>query len=741
MRKKTWKKMIWNLFLIIVIFIMIGCSKDNYQETVISPNDIIYEETDIVLKGIKGNVVKYSFNKEELYILTHEETDSHIYKVQPDGSNCTELLLTLSDNEMIEEFVVEENGGIIYLASKSDQENFNELVKVDLKGKEQIRENISKYLILSEESFLTKMVVDDKNNIILATAQTIYILDSALQLIDNVKIKNNYILTDFAKTKQGEIVCAQEKNGKDGLIEERFCVFDTERKKWSTELDGNFPYGGNCLINGLEHDFYYKDNFGIYGYRIEEETSTKILDARYSFLASDDLNGMVLAEKDRFFSVIDENTKTAEGLKLKIYSKINKEDLAGKKTITFATYNVSDRMRIIAKEFNKTNKDCRIELKIYEDEEHTRLLMDIISGNVPDIIDISALGISPEQCVEKGLLEELTTYYENNAEVIISSVSEGMKIEDKLYYVAPYFSIKSAVGRTSDIGNRTGWTFDEMKKMLVEKGEGVIPFDCEDKSIMLSNFLSNGLGDFVDWKSGECKFDSQEFKDILEICNGAKWNEEKELDEDIIFEQVENLDKRLMEGKVLLSVDSGVSLENIQLNRQRFGEDITYIGFPNKERKGSYFVFPQQYGICTKSDVKDEAWEFLCLVMSEEYQIDMKYLNYYMMPTNQDCFNWKVKAKMATQPYIDEFGNEIEPIEIQRRNNGATEIKTGPVSQKDVDIFVDLMNHTSKKVMFDEDLMDIITEEAQVYFKGEKSLDKTAEIIQKRISTYVNEQR
>lgn len=125
--------------------------------------------------------------------------------------------------------------------------------------------------------------------------------------------------------------------------------------------------------------------------------------------------------------------------------------------------------------------------------------------------------------------------------------------------------------------------------------------------------------------------------------------------------------------------------------------------------------------------------------MSKEYQTDIKYLDYYMMPIRQDCFDWKVKAKMAVQPYMDEFRQEIEPLETRTYYIGETEIKSGSVSQEDVDIFVNLVNNTKKKVIFDEEMMDLVWEEAQAYFKGDKSLDETADIIQQRITTYVNE--
>ncbi|MBR1866245.1 MAG: hypothetical protein IJ801_07040, partial [Lachnospiraceae bacterium] len=154
-----------------------------------------------------------------------------------------------------------------------------------------------------------------------------------------------------------------------------------------------------------------------------------------------------------------------------------------------------------------------------------------------------------------------------------------------------------------------GWTLDELKALLDKKGEGVIPFDTESKADMLSDFLSNGITDFVDWQTGDCSFDL------------------------------------------------------------------------------------------------------------------------------------RVKAMTATEAYVDDLGQVIEQLEQGSRYVGDLKIRYGPVSQEDVDIYVNLVNHTKKSVGFDEEMMKIVFDETKAYFAGRKSLDKTAEIIQNRVQTYVNENR
>ena len=78
---------------------------------------------------------------------------------------------------------------------------------------------------------------------------------------------------------------------------------------------------------------------------------------------------------------------------------------------------------------------------------------------------------------------------------------------------------------------------------------------------------------------------------------------------------------------------------------------------------------------------------------------------------------------------------------VSWENPSGLQLRTGPASQEDIDLIHDLIDRTDKALTIDEDSMNIIMEEAQTYFDGQKSVKKVANIIQKRVTTYVNEQR
>ena len=193
----------------------------------------------------------------------------------------------------------------------------------------------------------------------------------------------------------------------------------------------------------------------------------------------------------------------------------------------------------------------------------------------------------------------------------------------------------------------------------------------------------------------------------------------------------------IQEGKVLFN-EGYVSLEEIQVYKQMYKDDITFIGYPNKDKEGSYFNLNMPFGISSKSDVKDGAWEFIRTFMTKEYQGTNG--NIWDSPTRQDCFDMMIKAKMATKTYTDELGQEISPTESTYGYDDLEE-EIKPSSQEEVDMYTELINGTKKISGYDNEIMEIIQEEAKAYFAGEKSLDDTAAIIQNRVKTYVNENR
>lgn len=658
-------------------------------------------------------------------------TINRLYVANLDGTEAKEIPLPeMSENDYMASMMINDSNEICIMLNSYDpktEKSTTSMLKIDETGKELSREDITKTLGLDENTYYNQLIMDNKGRIIVVMDNAVKVLDENYKAAGEIK-SDNY-LEGVALTKDGEIIC-----GSSGEDSAQVQVLDVEGQKWgeTIKLDLRYFSGSGSLINGNdEYDFYYKDDSGIYGYSIENQKSVKLMDFVASNISSEDSWNIIPLSKDEFLGRIYSDN----GTQLIKYTKVDPSSIVDKTVITVGTAYADDSVKKAAIEFNKTNSEYQIEFKDYGNEEDpdTKMNADIIAGNIPDILYIDAGHVN--QYISKGILEDLTPYFDKDSEIstddIMKPVLEAMKVDDKLYYVAAAFSVSTLVASSKDVGTETGWTFEDLKKLLEEKGDSVRPFYTENKSDMLWSLMGTGASDFVDWQTGECSFDSQDFKDILEICNTGK-NEEMEYNEDS-----PSLPSLIREGKVLFN-EGYVSLEEIQVYKEMYKDDITFIGYPNKDKEGSYFNLNLLFGISSKSDVKDGAWEFIRTFMTKEYQGTNG--NIWDTPTRQDCFDMMVKAKMATKTYTDELGQEISPTESNYGYDDL-EVEIKPSSQEEVDMYTELINNTKKISGYDNAIMEIIQEEAKAYFAGEKSLDDTADIIQNRVKTYVNENR
>ena len=703
-------------------------TEENTEENTTEESADDTSEDEAVSDDTEGTSEEEQSEEEETYIDGTNITRMYVAGI--DGSNATEISIpNLKEDEWIYYMAVNDANEIILLLSSYDEktEKTNYIVrKMTEDGEELLTEDITKVLDLGQDKYLSKILFDNEGRLIAVLENSVLVLDKDYKKAD--EIKSESWLQGAALTKDGKIICGQDSGDSAQVI-----VLDVDNGKWgeSIELELRYFSSSEALMDGNEdYDFYYRDDSGIYGFNMTDKKSTKLLDYVASDISSDHTYGMIPLSKDLMLGRVwgDNGTQLVQ------YTKVDPSEIADKKTITFGGQWISDEIKSAAIEFNKNSKEYRVEFKDYSNEEDpmTKMNADIVAGNIPDILYVDSAFI--QQYVSKGILEDLTPYYDKDSELntsdIIEPLYEAMKIDGKLYYISPDFGINSLLGSADVVGTESGWTFEEFKTLLEEKGDSVKPFYSDNKSMMLYTLLGNGIADFVDWQTGECRFNSQDFKDILEICNTGT-NEEPD------YENGPSMPSLVQEGKVLLT-EGYVDLEELQMYSKMFGSKLTFIGYPNEKREGSYFTINTPIGISAKSEVKDAAWEFVRTFMTKEYQATKLR---WSTPTRQDCLDMKIKAQMTTENYTDEFGQEISPVSSSYGYGNDWEVEIGPSSQEEVDLYLGLINNTKKVGGYDYKIMEIIEEETKAYFSGDKSLEDTADIIQNRITTYVNENR
>lgn len=457
-----------------------------------------------------------------------------LYSMNLDGSDLRELPLPeFSKNEYMNYMSVNDDESILMLLNSYDEKtekNSFYLCKIDKDGKELFKEDVTKSLNIDpEQSYISQMVCDETGRIILSTDSEVFMFDENVKLLGSVKA--DFYIEGMAKTKEGKIICAHSDEKEGAVVQE----LDIDGKKWGEvqKVEVSYWGGSGSLMDGVDYDFYYRQDSGIFGYDLKAKKSTQLMDFVASNMTSENSWGIVPVAKDKFMGTSYEDG--AEGMKLMVYSKVDPSTIADKKTITFGSIYMDESMKRAAIAFNKQSKDYQIEFITYEDEEDplAKMNAEIAAGNIPDILD---LGFGSAEMYEaKGLLEDLLPYIEKDKELstedFLPTVFEAMKTGDKLYTITPAFSITTLIGRTKEVGKEIGWTFEDMKTLIEEKKGSARPFLENYKTSLLWSFAYT-FDEFVDWQTGECSFDSKEFKEILELCNTGENGEPEYTDEE-----------------------------------------------------------------------------------------------------------------------------------------------------------------------------------------------------------------
>lgn len=742
------RKIIIFAMLALILVSLNGCDNENNNMTVVQDNidtkDMIYESCVINVDGIEGSLEKSVYRNEHVYFVTEQNENENakkkvqkVYSVHMDGSHLEEIPLKIKENEYIDKFDIDANGNFIYLSRNVEEvtdydgrEVYSaDLVKTAVDGTELDRIECDDFLDKKKEKDVYDFSLDANGNVVLYGGNTLYYVEADFGNVEKIKKVGLDDLYGTLFLKDGTILCH---GYTDSGVSEEFVTIDLEENK--VKKADNIKISGFVLetFPGFgDYDFCYANMSGIYGYNIESQVWTGIMDFMSTGIGIDELFGMISMGDGRFLGIPPKE----ESSSFVVYTKQENSEADARTEIYYGTIGIEEEIRAAIVEFNKSNENYRIVIKDYFEEEDpvTKMNLDIAAGNAPDVIDLAAC--NADEYISKGLVEDLTPYLEKDSDIgeddFIPSLLEAMQIDGRVYYIPPSFQLSTLVGRQSDVGTGTGWTFEEFNNLLAGKPADVRPFVSDNHIDILASLLDAGESDYIDWQTGVCSFDSENYKNILKIAK------ERGVDSEYDYEKADDVAKEIMNGNILFNVGF-VGLDDIQIYDYLYGGDYNYIGYPNSERDGSYYFFPIQMGIYTKSDNKEGAWEFVRTFLTKEYQGTM--MSEINAPTRQDCFDLMIEGAMAEKEYVNAMGKEVHPRDKECHIGGGS-IKLGPLSQEQANAYVDLVKRTRKVGYFNDAVTEILLEEAQNYFSGKNSLDEAVEYTQNRVSTYVNEQR
>ncbi|MBQ5988861.1 MAG: extracellular solute-binding protein [Oscillospiraceae bacterium] len=485
----------------------------------------------------------------------------------------------------------------------------------------------------------------------------------------------------------------------------------TNYNKLESVADFNYKFADDTeaqIFDGdSEYDFYISESDGIYGYKISEGEMYEIInwidsdfDSAPQTVSVIDKNRIICGINDYFLSFEPDNYECKiSALMFERVSNDILKDIQSRKTVTIACDNVSIPMMKKIAEFNRTHHDCRITVReysrFYESDipGFSKFNRDLISGVIPDIV-INNGTIDMKRYSQLGMFTDLNNLIDGDAGIdrsdYYNSVFNSFSEDGKIYELPLFFGLKEIIGKETDTQNIEELSYDALIRLSEEKR-----LFTNSADELVTELINNNIAEFVDFKNYSCDFNNDDFKDILKLIDR------------------ESVDGTVHDGRVSKDFqDNKCTFELCGLNRyviseiaDMINEPVVYINYPSIKSSGTLVDSHFSVAVTEKSGKKEYAWEFIKILLSDEFQ------NSY---DHGDYRNFEIPVKRTA-------------AEICIKNDSERINK--------------LIDNASRSVVKDSRINMIIDEQTDLYFSGSQSTEETADNIQKKVSLYLKEIR
>lgn len=629
------------------------------------------------------------------------------------------------------------------------------LIGLDLQGKEQWRQELGR---------------NDNNTPSYTYVNSIIATDSGILCGFQNDSGSMYAIYDNSGAKKEEFKLEVEESGSfylNGKGELLFQYWGEQEGNWQQmvrKLDlttktlsepltipGMNNYSLNICQNvyGGAYDLYLYDATAVYGCKEGDSDKTEILNFIDSDLDNSNMNNLIILDDQNMLLLeYDYTANNNEGeYRVSRLTKVDPADVKDKTVLKLACYGNLWQIRSKVLAFNKSNENYRIQITDYESAYNetgdwtagiTKLNNDIISGNVPDILYLnSAMPVS--SYVSKGLFADLYPFIDKDPDMkredFFANILEAYSVDGKLYQLVPSFTVQTVVAKTKYVGDTPGWTMEDMQNLLSTLPENMVIFDEMTRENYLYMAMNRTGSQFVDWKTGKCSFDSDEFIRLLEFCNTFPEEFDYSVYEDDSYWQ--KYESMYREDRTLLAM---LYLNSFTQYRDMlygpFGEPITMIGFPSAPGNGACISSDLSIAMSAKSKHQDGIWEFMRQYLLDDYQ--SKEVNGW--PLRLSCIE-DLKTRAMQRPYWEDptTGKREEYDDKYWLND--QEIILPVMTEEEIETVMGILTTVSEVAVSDDNLLNIVTEEAAAYFSGQKQAKEVADIIQSRAGIYISENR
>lgn len=522
-------------------------------------------------------------------------------------------------------------------------------------------------------------------------------------------------------------------------------------------LDGELRISGNGYLGaGREGSLLFQNGNEVYVYVPQKQEAERLLDLTAYDLAGGQLQAMRMTSSGEIVLVSWEQFRYDSPVWVTRLREAEEGQLAedGRQIITWLVFYFKEDAEEMATAFNRQSKDYKVVVEEISSEgmvltdsptqfdfstgrymcANTRLL----ASKSADLISFSSYQ-DMERYLAKGYLEDLTPYIAQSEKIsredYFDEILECYSSGNALYSIPPTFGIDTLTGKESELGAEPGWTVDEFLDWLAEHPD-VVTWEGLSRENVLNYCLKGTLNEYLNWESGQCDFEGEDFQELLRRIGGLTTDSAEHWDD--FWEQMQ--EKPGIECGGLGTVSG---FRDCWEWEYRFGEPLVYKGYPSKDGVPCYYYTGGGLAILSRSTCKEGAYAFWEYYLLEESKSKFNVFNDDRYYTNREAYAGSMHRVTDWQYAYKEDGTKLEhclselPPEALERDDGL--IWRSYMSEEERDKQLALLEHVQTDPLDNQAIRNMICEEASYYFAGVKSLEDTCRVIQSRVHMYLAE--
>lgn len=354
-----------------------------------------------------------------------------------------------------------------------------------------------------------------------------------------------------------------------------------------------------------------------------------------------------------------------------------------------------------------------------------KVFLDMKSGSGPDLLlNFTDFG----EFENEEVLCDLNSYIDGSSGInrseYFDNIFRAFETDGKLFQMPIVVQGMGLMGNADICGDRYGWTYEDFLSMCRQLPDGSTAFFDKTAEDFMVEMLSSDISYYVNYASCEAKFDSQEFKDLLEtakLCevsrSYAAFGDDYETDPvlDGLATKSWAVVSYLLDG-----ADNVASYKRVNYGR------VSYTGFPSVSGSGFGAVANMSVGISAFSKHQDEAWDFVTYLLEKDSLVKLG--GRYGIPVSREALDEKTKTQVAA----------LEKQNQETPDDPALGPKDS-IEDSDISKYIDQIEHIDRKIANYPAIMEVVKEEAAAYFAGQKSVDDVCAIIQNRVELILQE--